>query len=41
VKLYYKVFTNKYNILFKLSVTMFCQIMQRDPKFSTDSYKKF
>jgi hypothetical protein len=39
VKLYYKVFTNKDNILFKLSVTIFCQMMQRDPKLSTDSYK--
>jgi hypothetical protein len=39
VKLYYKVFTNKYNILFKLSVTIICQMMQRDPKLSADSYK--
>ena len=39
MKLYYKVFTNKYNILFKLSVTIFCQMMQRYPKLSIDSYK--
>jgi hypothetical protein len=40
VKSYYKAFTNKYNILFKLSVTIFCQTMQGGPKLSTDSYKR-
>jgi hypothetical protein len=24
----------------QLTITIFCQIMQRDPKFSTDSYKR-
>jgi hypothetical protein len=40
VKLYYKVWTNMYNVGFSSQLQSFAKIMQRDPKLCTGSYKK-
>jgi hypothetical protein len=35
VKLYYKVWTNMYNVVFSSQLQSFAKIMQRDPKLYT------
>ena len=40
VKLYYKVWTNMYNVVFSSQLQSFAKIMQRDPKLYTGSHKK-
>ena len=40
VKLYYKVWTNMYNVVFSSQLQSFVEIMQRDPKIYTGSHKK-
>jgi hypothetical protein len=40
VKLYYKVWTNMYNVVFSSQLQSFAKIMQRDPKLYTESHKK-
>jgi hypothetical protein len=39
VKLYYKVWTNIYNILFSSQLQSFAKIMQKDPKLFTATKK--
>jgi hypothetical protein len=41
VKLYYKVWTNMYNVLFSSQLQSFAKIMQRDPKFFTATKRSF
>jgi hypothetical protein len=40
VKLYYKVWTNMYNVVFSSQLQYFANIMQRDPKLYVGSHKK-
>jgi hypothetical protein len=40
VKLYYKVWTNIYNIEFSSELQTFAKVMQRHPKLYTGSHKK-
>jgi hypothetical protein len=41
VKLYYKVWTNMYNVVFSSQLQSFAKIMQRDPKLFTVTKRSF
>jgi hypothetical protein len=41
VKLYYKVWTNMYIVLFSSQLQSFAKIMQRDPKLFTGTKRSF